>query len=149
MASAHQSIQYFNFWCHNGRWILSHPCIWKFPENGSHFLVGRLFKSVSFSLRHSVYTTLRGGQCTLVSRKAVISIPEYVFNTCQRHLPAFKMSLRHTGVLSSSAFVANSLLKMNMCFFFLICKNLQGFEDGYGSHSPLPRGRKSNSMDSE
>ena len=49
VASAHLSINYFQlFWRHMRDGTFSHPSIWKFPENVSHFLFDRLFKSVNF-----------------------------------------------------------------------------------------------------
>ena len=50
VASAHPSMNYFQIsWCHMINQTFSHPYIYKFLENVSHFLFGRLFKGVNFS----------------------------------------------------------------------------------------------------
>ena len=56
VASTHSSIKYFqNLWCYMIDETFSHTYLWKFPKKVSQFLIGRLFKSVNFLLRHPVY----------------------------------------------------------------------------------------------
>ena len=55
VASTHSSMKYFQIcWCHMVDETLSHTYLWKFPQKVWQFLIGRLFKSVNFLLRHPV-----------------------------------------------------------------------------------------------
>ena len=60
VVSTHSSIKYFQiFWCYMIDETFSHTYLWKFSKKVSQFLIGRLFKSVNFLLRHPVYINWR------------------------------------------------------------------------------------------
>ena len=66
VGSTHSSMKYFQiFWCHMIDETFSHIYLWKFSKKVSQFLIGSLFKSVNFLLRHPVYFSVRW-ECTFL-----------------------------------------------------------------------------------